>query len=329
MFVELLDDLRADAGKFGQIVGGATRGGQELELFGQDFGLGRRGLRFDGLRQRFGDRRHSLAEIDPLRALAPRNTVDRRARNEIAIELDGAAGVVVGRDRKANAVRIAVGVEDRDHGNLEAIGLLDRQRFLVGVDHEHKVGNAAHVLDAAERRLELFAFARQHEALLLGQAFRALAQELVHFAQARDRRRNRLPVGQHAAEPARVDKILRRAPGGSRDLIRRLALGADEKHPAALRDGIGDRLQRLMQQRHGLGEVDDVDRVARAVDIRRHLRVPAMRLVAEMRARLEQLTHGEIWQSHGTLILVRLSLGGSCEAKRASPPERNLGSGAA
>jgi hypothetical protein len=34
-----------------------------------------------------------------------------------------------------------------------------------------------------------------------------------------------------------------------------------------------------------------------------------------MRARLEQLAHGEIRQSHGTLILVRLSLGGSCEAR--------------
>ena len=112
-------------------------------------------------------------------------------------------------------------------------------------------------------------------------------------------RRNRLPVGQHAAEPAGVDEILRRALGGGRDLIRRLALGADEQHPAALGDGVGDRLQRLMQQRHRLGEIDDVDRVARAVDIGRHLRVPAMRLVAEMRARLEQLAHGEIWQSHG------------------------------
>jgi hypothetical protein len=48
-----------------------------------------------------------------------------------------------------------------------------------------------------------------------------------------------------------------------------------------------------------------------------------------MRARLKKLAHSEIWQSHGTLILVRLSLGGSCEAKRTSPPERNLGSGAA
>ena len=234
------------------------------------------------------------------------------------------AGIGIG-----DAVRIAVGVEDRDHGNLEAIGLLDRQRFLVGVDDEHQIGNAAHVLDAAERGLELLALARQHEALFLGQALRALAQELVDLAQARDRRRNRLPVGQHAAEPARVDEILRRALGRGRDLIRRLALGADEQHPAALGDGVGDRLQRLMKQRHGLGEIDDVDRVARAVDIGRHFRVPAMRLVAEMRARLEQLAHGEIWQSHGTLILVRLSLGGSCEAKRASPPERNLESGAA
>ena len=115
MFVELLDDLRADAGQLGQIVRGAARRGQELEVLSQRFRLGRRGLQFGRLRQRFGDRRLSFAEINPLRALAPRNAVDRRASDEIAIELDGAAGVVVGRDWKSNAVRIAVGVEDRDH----------------------------------------------------------------------------------------------------------------------------------------------------------------------------------------------------------------------
>ena len=39
---------------------------------------------------------------------------------------------------------------------------------------------------AAKRSLKLFACARQHETLFLGQAFRALAQKLVDRAQARD-----------------------------------------------------------------------------------------------------------------------------------------------
>ena len=51
-----------------------------------------------------------------------------------------------------------------------------------------------------------------------------------------------------------------------------------------------------MQQRHGLGQVDDVDAVARAVDVGLHLGVPAMGLVAEMNARFEELAHGEFWQ---------------------------------
>ena len=82
------------------------------------------------------------------------------------------------------------------------------------------------------------------------------------------------------------------------DLGGRLALGADEQHAPALGDGVGDGLQRLVQQRHGLREIDDVDGVAGAVDVGRHLGVPAMRLVAEMRARFEELAHGEIRQSH-------------------------------
>ena len=55
-------------------------------------------------------------------------------------------------------------------GMFEPVGLLDRQLLLVGVDHEDQVGHAAHVLDAAERLLELLALARQHQALLLGEA---------------------------------------------------------------------------------------------------------------------------------------------------------------
>ena len=57
-----------------------------------------------------------------------------------------------------------------------------------------------------------------------------------------------------------------------------------------------------MQHRDGLGEVDDVDVVANAVEEGRHLRVPAMLLVAEMDAGFEQLAHGKVGQCHDYLV---------------------------
>ena len=153
------------------------------------------------------------------------------------------------------------------------------------------------------------------------------ASMLVELAQPRDRAGDRLPVGQRAAEPAGIDEILRAALGRLGHLVGRLPLGADEQHAPALGDGIGDDLQRLMQQRHRLGEVDDVDGVARAVDVGGHFRVPAMRLVAEMRAGFEKLTHGEIRQRQAYPF--RLSLGGACRRRRPSAPERTLEAGRA
>ena len=77
-------------------------------------------------------------------------------------------------------------------------------------------------------------------------------QHLVELAQALDRVGDRLPVGQHAAEPARIDVVLGRTLRRVGDDVGRLALGADEQHAAALGDGVGHLLQRLVQQRHGL-----------------------------------------------------------------------------
>jgi uncharacterized protein YcaQ len=64
-----------------------------------------------------------------------------------------------------------------------------------------------------------------------------------------------------------VDVILRAALGRRRDRLRRLALGADEQNAAAAGRHVAQRDKRLMQQRHGLGQVDDVDVVARAIDV--------------------------------------------------------------
>ena len=80
--------------------------------------------------------------------------------------------------------------------------------------------------------------------------------------------------------------------------VLRLTLGADEQHAAALGDGVAHRLQRAMQHRHGLREVDDVDVVADAENVLGHLRIPAVGLVTEMNASFEQLTHGKFRKRH-------------------------------
>ena len=112
----------------------------------------------------------------------------------------------------------------------------------------------------------------QVQAFLFGQTLRAGVQRFLDRAQALDRIRNRLPVGQRAAEPTVVDVVLGAALGCVGDRLRRLALGADEQHAAALGDDVANRLQRLVQQRHRLRQVDDVNLVARPVKVLRHAR---------------------------------------------------------
>ena len=84
--------------------------------------------------------------------------------------------------------------------------------------------------------------------------------------------------------------------------VLRLALGADEQDVAAARDRLDDEVVRALEEPRRLVEVDDVDAVARAVDERAHLRVPALGLVAEVDARVEQRAEGqrEIGLSWGT-----------------------------
>ena len=98
-----------------------------------------------------------------------------------------------------------------------------------------------------------------------------------------------------------VDVVLGALAGGGGDGIGRLTLRADEEHATATGDRVTDGEQRLMKQRHRLGEVDDVDVVAVAEEERGHLRVPAMGLVAEVNAGFQQLTHREFGQRHGTV----------------------------
>jgi hypothetical protein len=81
------------------------------------------------------------------------------------------------------------------------------------------------------------------------------------------------------------------------DGLLRLALGADEHDRPAVGDRLLDEVVGAVDVAQGLGQVDDVDAVALGEDEALHLRVPALGLVPEVRAALEQLAHGD--DGHG------------------------------
>ena len=75
------------------------------------------------------------------------------------------------------------------------------------------------------------------------------------------------------------------------DDVLRLALGADEQHRAAGRHQVAHEVGGFFEELQRLLQVNDVDPVALAEDVRTHLRVPAPGLVTEVDASLEQLFH--------------------------------------
>ncbi len=83
-----------------------------------------------------------------------------------------------------------------------------------------------------------------------------------------------------------------------------LALGADEQHTATGRNRVAHDLQGLMQQRCGLGKVDNVDTIAGAEDVRLHAGVPAVGLMTEVGACFQQMAHRNVWQSHEPISFV-------------------------
>jgi hypothetical protein len=71
----------------------------------------------------------------------------------------------------------------------------------------------------------------------------------------------------------------------------RLLLGADDEDLTAACHRVAHEVNRVVESRDGLLQVDDVDSVPLGEDELAHLRVPAAGLVAEMDAGLQQLFH--------------------------------------
>src|SRR5205085_9855476 len=84
-------------------------------------------------------------------------------------DLAGADRVVVARDDDVARVGVAVGVDQADQRDLEPLGLANADRLGLQVDHEDGLGQALHVLDAAQVRVELVELGLRRDPLARGQ----------------------------------------------------------------------------------------------------------------------------------------------------------------
>src|SRR5664279_469111 len=232
-----------------------------------------------------------------------RLALEHRVGNRLGVQRDRLRRVVVAGDDVVDADRRMVRIDDRDDRDAELLGLGDGDLVEAHVDHEHRVRQRVHVLDAADVLLELDELALEHERFLLDTDLGARLDLRLHVLQALQRALDGLEVGHHPAQPALVDEGHAATLGFRGDHLARLALGADHEDRAAPRGDLADELHRVLEERLRLLEVDDVDLVAMAVDIRGHLRVPEAGLVSEMDAGFQHLAHRDRHSCFQRLVL--------------------------
>lgn len=133
-----------------------------------------------------------------------------------------------------------------------------------------------HPTDAVEISLDLAHLAAELRFHLLGVAFEVvICFDGFELFEALEPGANGREVGQGAAEPALGDIVHFNIANALFDDALCLALGSDEANIFAAGDGFGEELASEQQPLHSLFDIDDVDAVAFAINVWRHLRVPA------------------------------------------------------
>ena len=173
--------------------------------------------------------------LAPRPPCGPRSSSARKTRwpsattSPIAWVISGARAdrVVVAGDHEVDAVGVAVGVDQADDRDPQARASLTAIASVLRSIDEHRVGDALHVLDAAEVRPQLREVGLGGHPLA-GRQQRQLALGLValEVVQALDALVDRLEVGQQTTEPAVVDVRHAGRLGDLLDGVAGLLLGA-------------------------------------------------------------------------------------------------------
>ena len=120
-----------------------------------------------------------------------------------------------------------------------------------------------------------------------------------------------------------VDVELPARQRGFFDGFLRLLFAADEKNLALALGDAGEEIGRVLELLDGLAQVDDVDGVALLEDVRLHLRVPTLGLMAEMGRLLRAVRSSFRWAA----CLRSYVLQGEGGSRSVITPRRSFGGG--
>ena len=207
-----------------------------------------------------------------------------------------------------NGLRVTVRVNESDNRNLELVGFANGNVLTSDVHNDHGSGQPLHVGDSTKCTLKLIQLSAHAGELLLGHFLpAAVSQELLELLHVTNTAHDNPMVGEGATQPAITHEEhagpLSSFPHG----LLRLPLGTDEENGAAFGYRVTKECASFGELLHGLRQVENRDPVARAVDVRLHLRVPALGLVSKMDACLQQVSdcrflhHAFLFRSANTL----------------------------
>ena len=166
---------------------------------------------------------------------------------------------------------------------------------MLNVDHEQSVRQTTHVLDTAQRALQLLQLTAAHQRFFLGQLFKSTIFTLgFQITQTTYRLTDSLVVGQHTAQPAVINERHAATQSLLANVLAGSALGANEHNLVLAFSQLLDEIQSIIECRQRVLKVDDVNLVTSTKDVLTHLWVPVTGLVAKVYTSLQHIAHGNV-----------------------------------
>ena len=182
-------------------------------------------------------------------------------------------------------VRIAICVKQRNHFDTKLFGFLNGNLLADWVHNEKCFWKAFHRPETRQVPVDLGPFASQLRNHLLGVTGGLFAiQNPLQLFKTFQTTTNRHEVRQCPTQPALCHIRHATASGLLHDRIRRLTLRANEQNQTIVRCHPIEELRATQQAADGFLQVDDVNQVTLAVNVRLHLRIPAAGAASEVYA---------------------------------------------
>jgi len=180
---------------------------------------------------------------------------------------------------------------------------------VIDIHYKKCVGQATHILDAADAALQLFHGTCAHQRFFLGQLVKGAIGLLgLQVTQALYGCTNSFVVSEHTTQPAMADI----GHSGAFSLLphdlSRGALCTDKQYLVFVAGQSCHQVQCFIKSRNCMLEVDDMNFVTGTEDILVHFRVPVTGLVAKVSARLQQVAHTYLHLRHSFIPCIGLVL---------------------